>query len=36
MVVAIELDDSTERFVTYLADEYGAAINVVCSLLRSR
>lgn len=29
VVVASELDDSTERIVTYLADEYGAAINAV-------
>ena len=29
VIVAAELDDSTERIVTYLADEYGAAINAV-------
>lgn len=29
MVVASELDDSTERIVNYLNDEYGAAINAV-------
>ncbi|MGN6544273.1 MAG: endonuclease NucS domain-containing protein [Aureliella sp.] len=29
VVVASELDDSTERIVNYLADEYGAAINAV-------
>ncbi|MFQ5480943.1 MAG: endonuclease NucS domain-containing protein [Thermodesulfobacteriota bacterium] len=29
VVVATELDDSTERIVNYLADEYGAAINAV-------
>ncbi len=29
MVVASELDDSTERIITYLADEYGVAINAV-------
>jgi hypothetical protein len=29
VVVASELDDSTERIVTYLSDEYGAAINAV-------
>lgn len=29
VVVAGELDDSTERIVTYLSDEYGAAINAV-------
>jgi len=29
VAVASELDDSTERIVNYLADEYGAAINVV-------
>lgn len=28
LAVASELDDSTERIVTYLSDEYGAAINV--------
>ena len=27
MIVASELDDSTERIITYLADEYGVAIN---------
>lgn len=29
MIVASELDDSTERIITYLADEYGVAINAV-------
>jgi len=29
LVVASELDDSTERIVNYLVDEYGAAINAV-------
>lgn len=29
VVVAGELDDSTERIITYLADEYGVAINAV-------
>lgn len=29
VVVAGELDDSTERIVNYLSDEYGAAINAV-------
>ena len=29
MVVAGELDDSTERIISYLADEYGVAINAV-------
>jgi hypothetical protein len=29
VVVASELDDSTERIVSYLADEYGVAINAV-------
>lgn len=29
VIVAGELDDSTERIVTYLSDEYGAAINAV-------
>ena len=29
VVVASELDDSTERIVNYLADEYGVAINAV-------
>ncbi len=29
VLVASELDDSTERIVTYLADEYGVAMNVV-------
>jgi hypothetical protein len=29
VVVASELDDSTERILNYLADEYGAAINAV-------
>lgn len=28
LAVASELDDSTERIITYLSDEYGAAINV--------
>jgi hypothetical protein len=29
VIIASELDDSTERIVTYLAEEYGVAINVV-------
>lgn len=29
VIVASELDESTERIVNYLADEYGAAINAV-------
>jgi len=29
VIVASELDDSTERIITYLADEYGMAINAV-------
>lgn len=29
VVVASELDDSTERIISYLADEYGVAINAV-------
>lgn len=29
VVVAGDLDDSTERIITYLADEYGVAINAV-------
>lgn len=29
MVIASELDDSTERIITYLSDEYGVAINAV-------
>lgn len=29
MVVAGELDDSTERIISYLSDEYGVAINAV-------
>jgi len=29
VIVASELDDSTERIVNYLSDEYGAAINAV-------
>jgi hypothetical protein len=29
MIVASELDDSTERIITYLSEEYGVAINAV-------